>query len=956
MGEVCYSLLDGHPDRRMLDALRSAIAEATSIEIAVSFVKRSGLALIMSDLILALESGRCKHLSFLTSDYMHITDPLALRELMLLSDMGADIRVHEVLPGQSFHLKAYLFLESDGGDWRRAEAFVGSSNLSRPALTDGLEWNYRLRWPDETDASAQSKISEIRQRFGERFEDEQVRPLTFDWIEAYKVRRSKTPVQFLQPEPEELDGQSPEPRDHQLKVLNALSVTRREGCKRGLVVLATGLGKTWLAAFDVKQMDAKRILFVAHREEILNHAEHSFLQVLPELRSGRYSGKEKDADADILFASVQTLGREVHLSKFAPDAFDYIVVDEFHHAAAASYQRLLGYFEPDFMLGLTATPDRGDRYDILQLCGNNLVYQMDLFEGIRGDYLVPFHYYGIFDKDVDYTHIPWRSGRFDPNVLTAKLATTRRARHAFQEWKARAASRTLAFCSSRQHADFMAEQFRKAGVSAGSVYAGSVLGRETALEKLASGELSVLFAVDLFNEGMDLPAIDTVMMLRPTESSILFLQQLGRGLRLAPEKTHLVVLDFVANHKSFLNRPELLSESRGLTRNEKVRGVARGEQLLPDGCFVNYDLEFIEFLKEASSQPLERAYFDLKEKLGKRPDLTAFWQDQPDSIGRMRTLYGSWWAFLDQLGELSPEEAETQGLYDAWFRDLTVTSLSKCFKLVLLHTWLEREEVGAIALDDLAADARAWFCAHPDWQTELAASVMPIEDTPAGRWRTYWTTNPVKAWSRPERSSGQAWFSKQDGEFVFHGDLDVELAATWRVMTREVLDWRLTRYASERLVPEKPNEIANSSQGQLVPFFPSLQIACGHFRSSEQGEAELVSLRDGFGRLDPERHFVARAVGNSMNGGKSPVLDGDLLLLEMITSESAGRISDQVVAVERQDIAGDDQYLLRRVIKQGPGAYILRAFNPDYEDMAATDEMATFARLKAVLSEDDFSG
>ena len=236
----------------MLDALRSAIANATSIEIAVSFVKRSGLKLIMDDLVLALESGRCKQLSFLTSDYMGITDPLALRELLLLAEMGADVRIHETQAGQSFHLKAYLFLESNDDGWCRAEAFVGSSNLSRPALTDGLEWNYRVRWPDDADRSARSRIDEIRERFGERFDDAQVMPLCFEWIEAYAERRTQTPIRYLQPEPEELDVLSPEPRDHQLSVLRALVACRREGHERGLVVLATGLGKTWLAAFDVK--------------------------------------------------------------------------------------------------------------------------------------------------------------------------------------------------------------------------------------------------------------------------------------------------------------------------------------------------------------------------------------------------------------------------------------------------------------------------------------------------------------------------------------------------------------------------------------------------------------------------------------------------------------------------------------------------------------------------------
>ena len=620
------------------------------------------------------------------------------------------------------------------------------------------------------------------------------------------------------------------------------------------------------------------------------------------------------------------------------------------------YQRLLNYFQPGFLLGLTATPDRGDNADILGLCGNNLVYQMDLFEGIHGEYLVPFHYYGIFDKAVDYTHIPWRSGRFDPTALTAKLATEKRARHALKEWRARAVSRTLAFCSSRQHADFMADRFRDEGVAAASVYAGSRLGRESALAQLESGELSILFVVDLFNEGMDLPAIDTVMMLRPTESGTLFLQQLGRGLRLAPEKTHLVVLDFVANHKSFLNRPELLTDSYGLSRNEVVRQAARGDQILPDGCFINYDLEFVGFLKEISSRSLEDAYFSLKERLGRRPDLQSFWQSFPNRLSRLRATYGNWWAFLYQLGELSPEEGEVHELHETWFSDLTVTNLSKSFKMVLLQTWLEFGEKDSIALDTLAAKAQAWFCTQREWQGDLSTKVMPIENAHDGRWRTYWNSNPVNAWCRPERSSGLTWFEKQGKELVFLGKLEDEHRSAWRLMTGEVLDWRLAQYKNERLVPAQkalPESETLEADNEAIRLFPSLRIACGHFRESESSEEEWVVPKTGFGRLDPQRHFIARAAGNSMNGGKNPIRDGDLLLLEFITSNNAGRISDQVVAIERQGIAGDNQYVLRKVIKQSPGTYILQAFNPDYDDMAATDEMATFARLKAVLSPDD---
>jgi superfamily II DNA or RNA helicase len=235
-------------------------------------------------------------------------------------------------------------------------------------------------------------------------------------------------------------------------------------------------------------------------------------------------GRSRDADVDILCASVQTLARAEHLEKFSPQHFDYIVVDEFHHASATTYRRLLAYFAPSFLLGLTATPDRTDQSDILSLCDDNLVYSCHLFDGITAGLLSPFHYYGILDESVDYREVPWRNGRFDPEILSNKLATVGRARHVLRQWRQRSQRRTLAFCASIKHAEFMVQQFVREGIACAAVFVGSSLGRAQALEQLSSGKLMVLFTVDLFNEGIDLPSIDTVMMLRPTESKILFLQ------------------------------------------------------------------------------------------------------------------------------------------------------------------------------------------------------------------------------------------------------------------------------------------------------------------------------------------------------------------------------------------------------------------------------------------------
>jgi len=293
---------------------------------------------------------------------------------------------------------------------------------------------------------------------------------------------------------------------------------------------------------------------VAHREEILNQALATFRRIRPDASLGLYNGDERMPDRDVVFASIQTIGRQAHLDRFDPHAFDYIVVDEFHHASARTYRRLIAHFEPQFLLGLTATPERTDGGDLLSLCEENLVYRCDVAKGIQRRLLCPFSYFGVPD-DVDYTNIPWRNSRFDEEKLTTAVATQRRAANAFEQWQKRGGRRTLAFCVSQRHADFMRDYFVKNGIRAASVHSGpSSDPRALSLERLGNGSLPIVFAVDMFNEGVDVPAIDTVMMLRPTESRIVWTQQFGRGLRWMDDK-RLAVIDYIGNHRSFLLKP-----------------------------------------------------------------------------------------------------------------------------------------------------------------------------------------------------------------------------------------------------------------------------------------------------------------------------------------------------------------------------------------------------------------
>jgi superfamily II DNA or RNA helicase/HKD family nuclease len=939
-----------------LPHLCAAIAQADEIDFAVAFIKVTGLRLLLPDLLSALDADGTRsrppaRFRVVTSDYLDVTDPEALRLLMLLQAHGADVRVFEAA-GSSFHMKAYLFahFQSDpsGGPRLTGTAFIGSSNISRQALKDGLEWNYRVDYPTD------SGYLEARARFEELFTVPQTVPLTDRWIDEYEARRV-APLRAIAPGTQEVDP-PPIPTSIQLNALAALSASRQEGYRRGLVVLATGLGKTWLAAFDAQQQGARRVLFVAHREEILEQAAETFLRIRPRARVGFYMGETRDSEVDVLCASVQTLSRSYHLERFQKQHFDYVVIDEFHHAAAATYRRLLSHFAPQFLLGLTATPDRSDQSDILSLCDDNLVYVCNLFAGIESGLLAPFHYYGIFDESVNYKELPWRNGRFDPAELSNKLATLARARHAHQQWLEKRLTRTLAFCVSIRHAEYMAAYFSQAGISSAAVYAGSELSRGDALERLADRRLEVLFSVDLFNEGVDLPSIDTVMLLRPTESKILFLQQLGRGLRKTDEKSHLVVLDFIGNHQSFLHKPQALLGA-GQSFKQIAEFARRYEQQrleLPTGCFVNFDLRLIEFLKSLDTDGITKDYEALKTTLGRRPSLAEFYRAGV-SITTMRRQFGSWFELVNSQGDLSAEESDSLAPHKDFLREVETTTMTKSFKMVLLEAF---QELGgwssSPSFSELAEHSWEVLQRRRPLLSDLPDNMRGAENsTPAG-WLGYWKSNPINAWTGGNLADNtRAYFQADNDHLQPTFIVPEQQRDTLAALVQELVDYRLAAYEVRKSSSEPANNVLlfkrPTPDRTTLAYFPNLKIACGHFKTGTADSEEHRSLGAGHGRLDPARHFIARASGNSMDGGKNPIRDGDYLLLELITPSSAGSITGKTIVIERQDQAGDNQYLLRVVRKAPDGTYALIANNPDYEDLLATDEMRTRARLMDIL-------
>ncbi len=929
-----------------LPKLVHEIAHATHIDISVSFIMTSGLSLLMPDLQSALQpeqesSRQPAKIRVLTGDYLDITDVEACRLLMLLKDQGAEVRVFEA-GSHSFHMKAYIFAIEGPEQNLSGQAFIGSSNISKQALRTGLEWNYRVEYPGDPG------FLEARQRFDELFCHPRTVALTHDWIDAYDKRR----VPMLRAGvPGSTEVAPPAtPTAIQQAALAALFSSREDHFKRGLVVLATGIGKTWLAAFDAHQIGAKRVLFVAHREEILTQAAATFLRIRPNARVSNYATQQKDLEADVLCASIQTLGKGNHLGRFDSDHFDYIVVDEFHHAAAPSYRRLLAYFTPRFLLGLTATPDRTDQSDILSLCDDNLVYTCNLFEGIKARLLAPFHYHGIYDEAVNYKEVPWRNGRFDPEELSNKLATLGRAKHALREWIRLKQRRTLAFCVSIRHAEFMAKHFRKAGVAAEAVYGGSELGRVEALEQLNAGTLEVLFSVDLFSEGMDLPLIDTVMLLRPTESKVLFLQQLGRGLRRAENegKTHLVVLDFIGNHQSFFHKPQALFGVGSTFKQlgQFARDVEQKRLNLPEGCFANFDLRLIDFLKSLERPGIQAEYEALRDSLGRRPTPTEAYRAGM-SMTQMRNQYGSWFDMLAALKELTVDEAVVAKDNSPLLKEIETTRMTLSFKMVLLEAFQELKGWHeSPTLPQLAA--RSWQVLSRRRQlmtTDVPDEFHSPQDEKSKDWIRYWHRNPVTHWIGN-------FFNVRDGCFCALPSIVPSQIDTLQEFVQQLIDCRYVTYQERQTAAPVSNVIPfvrPVRSGIELPFFPNIRIACGHFKTGRADAEEFRFLGEGHGRLDPQRHFIARASGNSMDGGKNPIKDGDYLLLERLSPGSAGSITGAVMAIERQDDSGDSQYLLRVVLKSRDGSYVLKANNPTYDDMVATDGMRTLAKLKEVL-------
>ena len=581
----------------------------------------------------------------ITSVYLNITDSKALRKLLSYKNIKVKIYNNS---SESFHTKAYLFEKE-----KYHSVVIGSSNISQSALYSAEEWNVKL-----TDSSFFNIYGKSLNQFEKLWHSNEAIELTKDFIDEYEKYKKSINVQNTFDYRKTKIEQENEfvPNSMQKRVLGKLKETRENGNKKGLVISATGTGKTYLAAMDIKQFfeiksnaknklfeinDKKsktsniKFLFIAHREELLENAINVFSKILKIDKNefGRIYGGLKEIDKNIIFASIQSL-RNCY-NEFKPSFFDYVIVDEFHHSMSESYLKTLSYFNPKFLLGLTATPKRMDGKDILSLCDYNVVDEIGIKEALEEDLIVPFHYFGVNDYTINYDNIPYKNGKYNEKILLENLLLNTRTDYIVEKINKFGFDgdelSAVAFCQNIEHAFFMKEEFSKKGYKSAVITANTSSNeRSEILEKFKNKKIEILCVVDILNEGIDIPTINLLLFLRPTMSSTIFIQQIGRGLRKAKNKDFVTIIDFIGNHKKdylLINyfSSEVDNKDTLFTKKEKIINEIKNQfSNIPKSCYVELDricqnriIEKIEKINFSSKNILKEMYLDYKAEIGK---------------------------------------------------------------------------------------------------------------------------------------------------------------------------------------------------------------------------------------------------------------------------------------------------------------------------------------------------
>ncbi len=747
----------------------------------------------------------------------------------------------EYQPKEDFHVKSYIFRHRTG----KGAVVIGSSNLSQAGFSENIEWNYysagEINLPFENGKSPWERI------VGE-FEDiwdESCVKVTDDFLAGYRQRH----VEHSQAKTE--NGSPRYPQDHsvlisgaeafsdygrqnkamqtgiepnsaQVEALEGLDELRNRKARSGAVIAATGVGKTYLAAFDFLKSGKDKVLFIAHRGNILKKARESFAHVLGPVELEIFSGQKRQITygAKGVFAMIQTLGRKQNLEKFHPREFDYVVVDEFHHAMAKTYRKVIEYFQPDFLLGLTATPERMDGRDVLQFCDYNIAYELRLFQAIDKGLLAPFQYFAVHDP-TDYSQIAWRRTDYDPEELGQALANdTRTALIAnnlkkFLPYKGKI--KALAFCSSVDHACYTAHQLStKHDIAAIDLVGDSSDDdRSLAISRLEDEHdpLNVICCVDIFNEGIDIPKLSHVLLLRPTQSFTVFLQQLGRGLRKIQDEGNpksLVVIDFVGNFKKAHVAPLALGGYASIQEYmQDVKTRKRHKSFInesPKGCFVSPDIEVQRIwdskLKAMSPMPIKeqlKALYDeiVQDLESVSPGLSEFYSDPQKADPRAFIKhFGSWLKTKKAFDDLSEAEKGILGTPGEYFLEHLEKDLNpvKSYKMVVLKTIIGFEGTHW-KVQDIARGFLDYYLDHPEHMQDyedLARQETPAH-FPVSRIVTHIMNMPLNFLSNKPKD----WFILDREKKIF--SVKPDLIPYWKAdfykaMVLDRADYALARY------------------------------------------------------------------------------------------------------------------------------------------------------------------
>lgn len=606
-----------NPPKKVLSTILHELEHCNQFFISVAFVTTSGVAAIINKLK-QLDDREIKG-KILVSQYLNFTQPEALKRLLHFNNI--DLRI--ATTGNA-HTKGYIFKSK-----KHYNLIIGSSNLTAQALSTNKEWNIKVSALDESGI-----VEKVMREFHSDFE--KGTPVTAEYILTYEEIYQSQFLLNRKNKLESLVEAQPliRPNFMQIEALENLKNLRVEGKNKALIISATGTGKTYLSAFDAKAFNSKKLLFVVHRLTIAKDSLNTFRSIFGKDKTmGLYSGSQRDLDCDFVFSTIQTISKANHLDKFTKDHFDYIIIDETHRSGADSYLRLIEHFEPKFLLGMTATPERTDGNDIFQLFDHNIAYEIRLSRAMEEEMLSSFHYYGVTDLSIDNTEVNSKS---DFKYLVSSERVERIIEQAKFYGSDNGITRGLIFCSRKNEAVELSELFNSKGFKTIALTGDNrEEERARAIEKLETDNLSekidYIFTVDIFNEGIDIPKINQIIMLRPTDSAIIFIQQLGRGLRKVDGKGYLTVIDFIGNYENNYLIPIALYGDTSYNKDSLRKLITEGSRMIPGASTINFD----EITKERIFQSIDSAnmqlfadlkkdYNLLKYKLGRTPMMMDF--------------------------------------------------------------------------------------------------------------------------------------------------------------------------------------------------------------------------------------------------------------------------------------------------------------------------------------------